>query len=208
VANSEASDDTDAYDLNSETHYFIKTDEQGEVQSGFRLTPIPEGGFTDSLSMHMWDHPIERESPKTLDAFAEHEKEFRMLESGKTWDLTRLVTRGSTEDYPGGLRQRIQEAQDLIRLFGAGVAVTGTEAFWLYTTTETVYEFLHHQQLAPKSLVQDTITLGDEGESRLCYQNVYESVESMRENNPRGYLLLEDGYCKANGSTLIIGGDG
>jgi hypothetical protein len=60
----------------------------------------------------------------------------------------------------------------MVRLFGAGLAETGTDAVWVFTASQEVGNFLDSMNIDRHVLWRDKVSEGDEAPAEFCYVDV------------------------------------
>jgi len=154
----------------------------------------PDQDFIDSNTQKIEQY---ENDTRIVQQFAEAQDLLAQLEekaaNGEVWDLTRLVTRGSLNEYSHNIRERHRAYQDVIKLLGATIAVAGEQSLLVFTASQRVYEFLAHGHMEVHQLVHGRISVGDTDEAHLCVTDIASTYDKMQQEYPRGARLVAAG---------------
>lgn len=156
------------------------------------IDPDQEFIDTNTEKLELYENDV-----RIMQQFGEAKELLEQLENkaanGEVWDLTRLVTRGSLNEYSHNVRERHRAYQDVIKMLGATIAVAGEQSVLVFTASQRVYEFLAHGHMEVHQLVHGRISVGDAEEAHLCVADIASTYRKMQEEYPRGARLVAAG---------------
>lgn len=201
----EETSDVDEYDTNTsiETVSCVKvkpTDTQDgakevepSVVAGLRLTRVPD--VPSSMSFHMLGENPALQA-EVEEASAHNEDITRATQSGRLWDLTRLI--GQVDGSASG----VEISKGIQELFGVGVEETcpdnSYDSAWFFVVTEDMKGFLDKLGIEYDIMAKGYVSQKDAGNgntSYVCYTNPGRAYENLGQQESsrsrRAFELME-----------------
>jgi hypothetical protein len=174
-----ATDDTDNYDKDPSTKYYLKLVEN-EIVVGMRST---KSQWKKGLSFSMINN-----NPKLKDQLIEklNSNEYKQYYNHNFWDVSRLVIPILSKTDEKYIEYKRLMLPSLVQIFGLAIKETTSEdknGLWIGCLTTKILEFLQTCGFCLEVLVSDYFTSGDDDKSHLCIGFPNLSIETMKNPN-------------------------